>query len=113
MIRHISTPVQEPGIVTMTLESNPAELARARAQDERFRRNLAWYEAHAPELGEKYRGKYICIAGEKLFVADTPEEALALAKDAHPEDDGRFLQYIRREKGWRIYADRGSLAPVP
>jgi hypothetical protein len=28
----------------------------------------------------------------------TPEEARALAAAAHPEDDGRFVRYIPREK---------------
>ena len=30
--------------------------------------------------------KCICIAGEELFVADTPAEVHALAVAAHPED---------------------------
>jgi hypothetical protein len=29
---------------------------------------------------------------------------MALAKAAHPEDEGRFLRYIPREKVPRIYA---------
>ncbi|HEV8711216.1 MAG TPA: hypothetical protein VGX03_00090 [Candidatus Binatia bacterium] len=53
----------------------------------------------------RYRGKCICIAGEELFVADTPEEAIAQAAAAHPEDDGRFVRYIPREKLARIYAN--------
>ena len=56
----------------------------------RFDRNAAWLRAHAAEVYPKYRGKCICIAGEELFVADTPEEAFALAKAAHPDDDGRL-----------------------
>jgi hypothetical protein len=39
-----------------------------------------------------------------VFVADTPEEVLELATQAHPDDDGRFLRYIPREKLDRIYA---------
>ena len=46
----------------------------------------------------------VSVAGEELFVADTPEQALALATAAHPEDDGSFLRYIPREKIDRIYA---------
>ena len=45
----------------------------------------------------------ICIAGEELFVADTPEEVLVLAQAAYPEDDGFFLRYIPREQVARIY----------
>ena len=84
--------------------SDPEELAKARAQRERFDRNSAWLQAHATEVYRRHRGKCICVAGEELFVADTPEQALALATTAHPEDDGSFLRYIPSEKIDRIYA---------
>ncbi len=84
--------------------TDPDELAKARAQRERFDRNTAWLQTHAAEVYRRYRGKCICIAGEELFVADSPEQAQALAAAAHPEDDGRFLRYIPREKIDRIYA---------
>ena len=84
--------------------TDPVELARARTQDERFERNWAWFQAHAPEVYAAHRGRCICIAGEELFVADTPKEVLALATAAHPEDDGRFTLYIPRERMARIYA---------
>ena len=85
--------------------ADPEELAKARVQRERFDRNAAWLQARASEVYTRYRGKCICVAGEELFVADTPEEALALATTAHPEDDGSFLRYIPREKLDRIYAN--------
>jgi len=45
------------------------------------------------------------VAGEELFIADTPEEALAQARAAHPEEDGSILiRYIPRQKVARIYA---------
>jgi hypothetical protein len=87
----------------MEEETDPVELAKARAQQERFERNWAWMEAHAAEV-YRHRGKFICIAGQQLFVADTVEEVLALAKAAHPEDDGRFTRYIPTERVARIYA---------
>jgi len=86
--------------------TDPGEIARARAQRERFDRNAAWLQVHAQEIYPRYRGKCICIAGEELFVAETPEEANALAKAAHPDDDGSFVQYIPRERFARIYANR-------
>lgn len=85
--------------------ADPEELAKARVQRERFDRNAAWLQARASEVYRRYRGKCICVAGEELFVADTPEEALALATAAHPDDDGSFLRYIPREKLDRIYAN--------
>ena len=84
--------------------TEPDELAKARAQRERFDRNSSWLQAHAAEVCRRYRGKCVCVTGEELFVADTPEQALALATVAHPEDDGSFLRYIPREKIDRIYA---------
>ena len=82
--------------------TDPTELARAQAQWERFDRNWAWFEAHAAEIYKAHRGKCVCVAGQELFVADTPEEVLARAATAHPEDDGRFTRYIPRERIARI-----------
>jgi len=90
--------------IIMEEVTDPEELAKAQAQWQRFDRNAAWLRAHTSEVYTRYRGKCICIAGEELFAADTPEEALALARAAHPEDDGFFLHYIPREKLARIYA---------
>lgn len=86
--------------------TDPDELAQARVQRERFDRNATWLQAHAQEIYARHRGKCVCVAGEELFVADTPEAAMALAKAAHPEDDGSFVQYIPRERFARIYANR-------
>ena len=90
--------------IVMEEVTDPEELAKARAQRKRFDRNAAWLQAHASEVYPRYRGKCICIAGEELFVADTPEEAVALASAAHPEDDGSFVHDIPRDKVARIYA---------
>ena len=79
--------------------------AQAQARHERFARNSAWLQRHATEIYTHYRGKCICVAGEELFVADTPEEVLAQARTAHPEEQGSILiRYIPREKVARIYA---------
>jgi len=92
-------------LVTMEEVTDPVELAKARARDERFERNWTWFEAHAADIYASHRGRCICIAGEELFVADTPEEVLVLAIAAHPEDDGRFTRIIPREKVPRVYVD--------
>jgi hypothetical protein len=97
-------PVQQRPTVIMEEVTDPEELAKARVRRERFDRNWAWFQAHVPEIYSQHRGKCICIAGEELFAADTPKEAIALATAAHPEDEGRFVHYIPREKVIRIYA---------
>src|SRR4051794_21423115 len=89
--------------ITMSEDTDPVEIARARAAAEKFDRNYAWLEAHADEVFS-HRGKVICIAGQELFVGDTVEAVLAQATAAHPEDDGRFTKYIPKERAMRIYA---------
>lgn len=90
--------------VTMEIMTDPIELTKARAQRERFDRNSAWLQAHAHEVFTRYRGKCICIAAQELFVADSPEAAYELAREAHPDDDGLFLRYIPLDKLARIYS---------
>jgi hypothetical protein len=103
----------KPSAIILEEVTDPAELDKAREQDERFARNWAWFEAHAAEIYASCRGKCICVAGEELFVADTPQEALAMAIAAHPNDDGRFTRLIPRARIARIYADQGHvLAPA-
>jgi hypothetical protein len=92
--------------------TNSEQLAEAREQRERYARNIAWLRTRSGEIFSRYRGKCICVAGEELFVADTPGEALALAKAAHPEDNGWYLRYIPREKVARIYAGQRRVAPL-
>jgi hypothetical protein len=98
--------------IVMEELTDPAEFAKARAQDERFARNWAWFESHATEIYAPHRGKCVCIAGEEIFVADTAEEVLASAMAAHPEDDGRFTRIIPREKVTRVYVARWRMASV-
>jgi hypothetical protein len=89
--------------------TDPAELAAAAVRRQRFERNWTWFGDHAKEIYGRNRGKCVCVSGEQLFVGNTPEQALAAAKQAHPDDDGRFTRIIPREKGERIYAHRGTL----
>jgi hypothetical protein len=89
--------------VVMEEVTDPAELAQAQAQRERFDRNWAWFKERATEVYERFRGQCVVIAGEEIFAADEPEAAWALAKAAHPDDDGSFIIYVPREKVARIY----------
>ena len=98
--------------ITMHEVTDPAELARFRARQAQFDRNWAWFEQHAEEIYRNCRGKCLCIAGEELFVGDTPEEAVALAVAAYPVDEGRFTRYIPEERLARIYVVFGSVASV-
>jgi hypothetical protein len=78
------------------------ECGRAHAQFEQFDRNWAWLQEHASEVYSQHRGKHLCVAGQELFVADSMEEVLGLAEAAHPEDGGRFVRYVLKERGCRV-----------
>lgn len=93
-----------PPVVVVEDVTDPDELTGIQARQERFDRNAAWLQAHAHEVFSRHRGRCICVAGQELFVADSPEDALALAAAKHSEDDGRLLHYIPRERMARIYA---------
>jgi hypothetical protein len=96
--------------VAMEEVTDPVEIARFRAQWEQAERNSAWLQAHAHEIYTQHRGKFIVVAGEELFVGDTPEEVHALAKAAHPEDKGSLSRYIYPQKMARVYANQWKVA---
>ena len=99
--------------VTMEIETDPVELAKARAQDERFAKNYAWLQDHVADVyADRNRGKCICIAGQQLFVAEDALTAVALAAAVHPEDDGQLVRYIPIGKGPRIYAGQRPMGSV-
>jgi hypothetical protein len=99
------TPMNENHL-TFDIETDPERIARSRAQDERFKRNSDWLQAHWPDLLPQARGRFLTVAGQEAFIADTPEESRAMARAAHPDDDGSFGQYVFTGRGPRIYANR-------
>ena len=86
--------------------TDPDDIARFRAQDVRHRRNSEWLQTHWAEVLPRARGKFLAVAEQEAFIADTPAEAWAWVDAMHPEDNGAFVRYIRSEEGPRIYADR-------
>ena len=87
--------------------TDPEEIARFDAQDNRARRNGDWLQAHWSELLPNARGRFLAVAGQEAFLAQSAKEALSLARAAHPEDDGVIVEYIRPEPGPRLYAYQG------
>lgn len=83
--------------VEMEIVTDPVECAEFAQRQARFKLNLAWFNAHASEV-YSHRDKYICVAGQELFVGDSVKEVVAAAKAAHPEDDGRFTKRIPLER---------------
>ena len=89
--------------IVMEVDDDPtlcADLARRKAH---YEQNWDWLESHASEV-YSHRGKYICIAGQELFVGDTVAQVRHASETAHPDDDGRFTRYIPLERMPRIYA---------
>jgi hypothetical protein len=98
--------MEEPRFIIEEI-TDPEEIARALAQHERAKRNSDWLQAHWPDLLPQARGRHLAVAGQEAFIADTPEEAWAMAKAAHPDDTGALLRYVIPHRGPRIYAVRG------
>jgi hypothetical protein len=90
--------------------NDPVEVARCKAQDERARRNSDWLQSHWADLLPQARGKFVAVAGLEAFIANTPEEAWAMARAAHPEDDGALGQYVFPGQGPRIYENLWRVA---
>jgi hypothetical protein len=84
--------------------AGPVEMAAAKTLREQFDRNSAWLQQHLSEVYAEHRGKFICVAGEQLFVGATASEAIAKAIAVHGDEQGWFTRYIPREKVTRIYA---------
>jgi hypothetical protein len=93
----------KPPRLRMEIVSDPEELARFQREWELFDRNFGWFQSRLTEITANYPGKCVCVSEEELFVADTAEQVLALARAAHPDDHGRFTWYIPREKKDWVY----------
>ena len=51
--------------ITMEIVTDPVELAKARELDARFELNWDWFNSHAAEIYQQYRGKCLCVAGQE------------------------------------------------
>ena len=97
-------------LIPMVIEDDPASVAESRRRQELVQKNLDWLEQHHAEVyAAENRGKFICIAGQEMFVADTVKEALALGRAKHPEDDCALYRFFRPVPLPRIYAYRRQL----
>jgi hypothetical protein len=97
--------MDQPSLIVEEV-NDAAELARFRAQHERFFRNAAWLDLHWNDVTPAAFGKFIAVAGEEAFIADSSREAWAWARDRHPEDPGPLVEYVLPPRGPRIYANR-------
>ncbi len=89
------------------INDDPATTARFRAAHEQAIRNSRWLESHGAELLPRALGKFIAVAGQEAFIADSSEQAWAWARSVHPDDHGAFVEYVIPTPGPRLYSDRG------
>ena len=72
--------------------------------EEEYQRFLAdekdsrWFSEHYDEIKENYKGKYIAVVNEELFVGETAEKAEVQAKAKYPHRDPliNYIPYKRR-----------------
>ncbi len=53
------------------------EAEATRARQERARKNSQWLQTHWDQLLPQSLGKFVAVAGEEAFIADTPQQAWA------------------------------------
>jgi hypothetical protein len=85
------------------------EVADVRSQHEHQRRNREWLQDHWEELVARARGRFLAVANQQAFIAETPEEAWEWVERTHPGDGGAFVQHVRATSGPRIYDCRRGL----
>ena len=90
----------------MTLEEirKPDGDSVQRAHRDRAAKNWDWLQAHWSELLPQAYGKYLAVANQDAFIADTLEVALAWVRETHPGDTGHIIEYIMPPTGPRIYS---------
>src|SRR5438445_13679270 len=89
--------------------TDPVELERRRAAHESGWRNADWLQYQWEKLLPQAYGKFVAVASEEAFVADTSEEAWSWVDRANPEDTGALVRYVMPPHGPLIYANRRTL----
>jgi hypothetical protein len=97
--------MDEPQVIVEEV-TDPEEIARIHAQHAQAQRNADWLESHWNELLPQAFGKFIAIAGQVPYIADSPRDAWAWAEANHPEDRGALVEYVFPPGGPRFYANR-------
>jgi hypothetical protein len=105
-------PIRHDSKIVIEEVTDPEEIVRHRIGMEHFKRNLDWIQAHWNDVLPHGWGKYLAVAGQETFLADTPQEARAWAEQKHPEDQGAWIHYLKPAKGPRIYENRRRMAAL-
>lgn len=92
---------------SVELVTDSGEIDVLRALDARHQRNSRWLQSHWADFIPSARGKFVAVADEAGFIAETAEEAWAWIGRTHPNDNGAIVRHIREQEGPRIYGHRG------
>ena len=95
-----------------TKVTDPVEAAQMAASHDQFMKNVKWLHSHWSNVLPQGMGKYIAVAGEEPFIADSRDEAERMAREAHPEDQGVYVHRPRPETGPRFYGFRWHMGDV-
>lgn len=92
----------------ITLEDihDTATIERRRAHREQAQKNWNWLQAHWSDLLPQAKGKFLAVADQQAFVAETLDAALEWVRTHHPEDSGHIVEYVWPSTGPRIYSGR-------
>jgi hypothetical protein len=82
------------------------EAEATRAREERARKNSQWLQTHWDQLLPQALGRFVVVAGEEAFIAETAQQAWAWAAQHHPHDDTAIVQYVNPRPGLKVYAYR-------
>ncbi len=96
--------------VTLEFDEAPAVNALDLAHERRLKKNLDWLNARWDDLLPRTRGKLVAVAGQEIFIADTYQEVMDMARAAHPDEDGALSQYLPLARGPRIDSPRRRVA---
>ena len=78
-----------PFKIVRTEEVTPEELQKFQQDEEDYE----WLSAHAGEIEAQYKGKFIAVVNQQLFVRESWEEAQTKAKAAFLDRDP-IVEYI-------------------
>src|SRR4051812_42909161 len=92
--------------ITISEVTDPVKIEQHRRVRESAQKNWDWFAAHQEALLPHGFGKYVAVAGQEAYLADTAEEASEWINRTHPDDLGSLLEYLMPPTGPRIYSPR-------
>lgn len=93
-----------PAKKTLDAINDAVEIKHRQAHRDRAQKNWDWLQAHWSDLLPQAKGKFLAVADQQAFVAETLDAALEWVRTEHPEDSGHIIEYVWPSTGPRIYS---------